>query len=76
LLSADDKKQVETAVKAGLEEKGKTVLKEATQSTEAKTIIKKMNLQDTAKADSAGAKAQVQQLLENKLKGLLRKKKN
>ena len=76
LLSSEDKKQIETAVKSGLEEKGKAVLKEATQSTEAKTIMKKLNLQDTAKADSAGAKVQVQQLLENKLKGLLRKKKN
>ena len=76
VLAAEDKKQIEAVVKSKLAEEGKSVLQEAAQSSEVKSVLKKLNLKDSAKTDSSGTGAQVQQLLENKLKGLLRKKKN
>ncbi len=75
LVTTAQQEQVKAALTAKAEEKGKEVLKEALTGTSAKQIVGNLLGKDTTKKDSAAKAAPVQKLLEDKLKGLLKKKK-
>ena len=75
LLSDEAKAQVKQAVVEEVQEKGKEVVKEALQSNEAKKLIGNVLGKDSTTKDSATKTPAVQKVLEDKLKGLLLKKK-
>ena len=75
LVTKEQKEQVKAAVKEKAEEKGKEVLKEALTGAGAKQLVGNLLGKDTTKKDSTAKAAPVQKLLEDKLKGLLKKKK-
>lgn len=75
LLSEEAKAQVKQAVVEEVQEKGKEVVKEALQSNEAKKLIGNVLGRDSVAKDSSTKTPAVQKVLEDKLKGLLLKKK-
>jgi hypothetical protein len=76
LVSQEQKQQVKDALTNAVQEKGKEVLQKAVQNTPAKDIVNNLlGKKDTTKTDST-KKAPVQDLLQNKLQNLLKKKKN
>ena len=75
LVAAEAKQQIKAAVTEKAEEKGKEALQQALTGTDPKKIIGNLLGSDTTKKDSASKAAPVQKLLEDKLKGLLKKKK-
>ncbi|MFM8348569.1 MAG: AsmA-like C-terminal region-containing protein, partial [Bacteroidota bacterium] len=75
LVATEQKQQVKAALQEKAEEKGKEVLKDALSGTGAKQLVGNLLGKDTTKKDSAAKAAPVQKLLEDKLKGLLKKKK-
>ncbi len=79
LIATEQKQQVKEAVVNVAEEKGKEVIKEAVKGTDAKEIVGNIlggNKQDTTKKDTTKTATPAQQLLQNKLNNLLKKKKN
>jgi len=75
LVTTEMQQQLKATVTAKAEEKGKEALQQALTGTDAKKIVGNLLGSDTTKKDSASKTAPVQKLLEDKLKGLLKKKK-
>lgn len=79
LVSQEQKQQVTQAVTNVAQEKGKQALQQAVQGTQAQDIVNSVlgTKKDTAKTKADSAKVNpVQDVLQNKLKGLLKRKKN
>jgi hypothetical protein len=77
LITTEQKQQVKEAVTNVAKEKGKEALQQAVQNTPAKDLVNGLlgAKKDTTKTDSTKT-APVQNLLQNKLQNLLKKKKN
>ncbi|MBS1682380.1 MAG: hypothetical protein JST48_11760 [Bacteroidetes bacterium] len=79
LVTQEQKQQVKEAVTNVAKEKGKEALKQAVESTPAKDIVNNIlgGKKDTAKAKTDTSKTKVvQDVLQNKLQNLLKRKKN
>ena len=78
LISQEQKKQVEQAVTNAAKEKGKEALQQAVKGTAAQDLVNNVlgTKQDTTKTKKDSTKTNVQNVLQNKLQNLLKKKKN
>ncbi|MGC4023261.1 MAG: AsmA-like C-terminal region-containing protein [Cyclobacteriaceae bacterium] len=77
LVSQEQKQQVKEAVTNVAKEKGKEALKQAVENTPAKDLVNNLlGKKDTTKVKKDSTKTGVQDVLQNKLQNLLKKKKN
>lgn len=75
LVTTEMKQQAKEALTKTAEEKGKAALQEVIQGGDVKSTVRNLLKKDSAKTSDSSAAPNAQKILEDKLKGLLRKRK-